>query len=109
MRHEIKGNCFILAFSGDILSTNVGKLKEEIERVMALPEVASCGYTRCHFDLRNTKMIDSMGLNLLVTIVRNEKAHGHKITAEVSSPHLHRTLVFTRMDKQMEIDLVVAA
>jgi anti-anti-sigma factor len=107
MKHELnQSGQLSLVFEEDILSTNVDRLKDQIDKILELPPVKLGGVQKVLFDMKLVKMVDSMGLNLLVNLVKSEKNKGHAIAALVSSLHLHRTLLFTRMDKQMEITLI---
>ncbi|MES2310128.1 MAG: STAS domain-containing protein [Verrucomicrobiota bacterium] len=107
MKHELNQNGQLtLIFEEDILSTNVDRLKDQIDKIMELPPIKSGGIQKILFDMKSVKMVDSMGLNLLVNLVKSEKNKNHSIAALVTSLHLHRTLLFTRMDKQMDITLI---
>ncbi len=48
-------------------------------------------------------MIDSVGLNLLVALVRDMKAQNRKLQAVIASPNIHRTFQFTRLDQQIQV------
>ncbi len=107
MKHVIGQSGEIsLIFEEDVLSTNVDRLKDQIDKIMELPVVKSANLQKLVLDMKLVKMVDSMGLNLLVNLVKSEKNKGRIVSALVTSLHLHRTLLFTRMDKQMEITLI---
>lgn len=107
MKHDMgQSGQLSFLFEEDILSTNVDRLKDQIDKIMELPPVKMGSFQRVHLDMKAVKMVDSMGLNLLVNLIKSEKSKGRTLTALVQSLHLHKTLLFTRMDKQMEITLV---
>ena len=107
MKHELSRSGEVtLVFEEDVLSTNVDRLKDQIDKIMELPSIKTANLHKLVLDMKLVKMVDSMGLNLLVNLVKSEKNKGHLIAALVTSLHLHRTLLFTRMDKQIEITLV---
>jgi anti-anti-sigma factor len=45
------------------------------------------------------KMIDSVGLNFVVTILKAVQANKGKLEVVYANPNVHRTLLFTRLDK----------
>ncbi len=107
MKHELnQDGQMSLIFEEDILSTNVDRLKDQIDKIIELPQVKMASSQKLVLDMKLVKMVDSMGLNLLVNLIKSEKNKGHTIGALVTSLHLHRTLLFTRMDKQIEITLI---
>lgn len=107
MKHELNQSGQItLVFEEDILSTNVDRLKDQVDKLLELPQIKSATISKLVLDMKLVKMVDSMGLNFLVNLVKSQKNLGRSIDALVMSLHLHRTLLFTRMDKQMEITLV---
>jgi anti-anti-sigma regulatory factor len=51
-------------------------------------------------------MVDSTGLNLLVSIIKTVSPRGAKVAAKIANANVHRTFLYTRLDKQMTIELV---
>ncbi len=94
-----------LVIPGDVLSTNVDQLRQAIATAVA-NGVPGQKWETLEFDLRTAKMIDSAGLNLLVSIVRQIEPTGRKLRALIMNPNIHRTLLFTRLDKHMELKLL---
>ena len=92
-----------LAFPGDILSTNVESLRETIFAEFDSIAFKSTVFQDFDFDFRKVQMIDSAGLNLVIAILRQVKKKPTRVTALVSSAHVSRILLFTRLDRQMEI------
>ncbi len=43
-------------------------------------------------------MVDSVGLNLLVTVIKQTKRAGGSVTLRVGSQNVERTFRFTRLD-----------
>jgi anti-anti-sigma factor len=105
MQHQLDTDqhTLTLNFSGDVLSTNATPLRNEIFGVLESPALPPTAWNVLHLDLSKAKMIDSMGLNLIVSIVRAMKTRNAKITTTVSSQNVYRTILFTRLDKQMEV------
>jgi len=88
---------------GDVLSTNADALREKIFGLLESPAVRLGAWDTLSLDLSAAKMVDSVGLNLLVALVRAVKSRQAKIRAIIKSPNIHRTLLFTRLDREMEL------
>jgi anti-anti-sigma regulatory factor len=56
-------------------------------------------------DLTGIKRIDSMGLNLIVTVLGEVRKRGGKMTIEVKEGAIYQAFLFTRLDRQVELVL----
>jgi len=54
-------------------------------------------------DLTSAKMIDSVGLNLVVTWLKRTQKLGAKMQVAYSNANVLRTFIFTRLDKHIEL------
>ena len=95
-----------LTIPGDILSSNVDSVRESIFDIIDSEELASKGYRKITLDLTAAKMIDSAGLNLLVSVLKAAKSKNAAVAARVANPHIQRTFSFTRLDKLIKIEQV---
>lgn len=84
---------------GDILSTNAEATRTAI---LALVENSPASSV-VELDLRATRMIDSVGLNLLVGAIKAKQQRGGEMRILVSHPGVQRILTFTRIDKHATI------
>ena len=89
---------------GDVLSTNVDTIRESIFETIDSEEVTKNGFRKICLDLTAAKMIDSAGLNLLVSVLKVAKAQNASVLARISSPHIQRTFSFTRLDKLINLE-----
>lgn len=48
-------------------------------------------------------MVDSMGLNLIVTLLKDMQQRGSRMQVAYSNPNALRTLAFTRLDRHIEM------
>jgi len=96
-----------LVFTGDVLSTNVGTLRQEIFTLLESQEVKRIPWQTLDLDLTASRLIDSMGLNLLVSVIKLARNRSAKVVGRIASPNVQRALLFTRLNTQME--LVMAA
>ena len=108
MNHTLDKNngALQLAVAGDILSTNVDSLRSEIFSVIGQGEDGSGDWRSLELDLTSAKMIDSAGLNLIVSVLKNAKQRGAAVSAKISSTHIQRTFAFTRLDQQLSVVMV---
>lgn len=105
MKHNLdtNTNTLSLTFPGDVLSTNVDSLKQEAFALLEGDQLKQGNWKTLKLDLTSAKMVDSAGLNLLVSIIKLAKARGAAVRATVGNPNVYRTFIFTRLDKQLEL------
>jgi len=86
---------------GDILSSNAESLKEKLAGELA----AGGGGPIETFELNlvRTRMVDSVGLNLLVWLIKQVRAGGGKLRVSLSDSNVLRTFQFTRLDREAEV------
>lgn len=87
---------------GDLLSTNAKEIRAALEDLLTAPE-RQVGLRTVFLDLTSASMIDSVGLNLIVAILRATKQAGGTMTVRHANANVHRILLFTRLDQQLEI------
>lgn len=92
-----------LTIPGDLLSTNTDQIKKEITAIIESASVKSAGWTTLKLDLTNAKMIDSVGLNLVVSLYKEAKKNNAKTTAVISNANIQRTFLFTRLDTHIQV------
>ncbi|MCC6234108.1 MAG: STAS domain-containing protein [Verrucomicrobiales bacterium] len=103
MTHTIADDTLTVQIPGDVLSTTVEGVRQEVSTLLALPTVKLGCISRLQLDLQRAKMIDSAGVNLLVGLVRACQTANLKLGVIVSSRVVHRTLLFTRLDRHVDI------
>jgi anti-anti-sigma factor len=90
-----------LELPGDVLSTNVRDLRPlifaEIDRMPA------AGAGILELALEHARMVDSAGLNLIVSAMRAVGGKGGRMRVIVANGNVHRTFVFTRLDQHLEL------
>ena len=98
-----------LAIPSDLRSTNVEAISREIQQILEAHQGLAEPWTALHMDLTEAKMIDSAGLNLIVSLIRLSTQRRARVKVTVSNPHVHRTFTFTRLDRQIELELLEPA
>jgi anti-anti-sigma factor len=108
MKHHLdkKGQSLNVEVEGDILSTTQEPLRQSLMSLLASEEIQSANWNLLKLDLTRAAMIDSAGLNLLVSLIKLVRNRGARVAATIASPGVHRTFLFTRLDKQMEVTVV---
>ena len=93
----------LITSSGDLLSTTIEQFRVRADTL--LESGLASTEKPVEIDLRLANMVDSVGLNAIVAIIRKAKAVSRSVRIAVSNQHLYRVLVFTRLDRQAEIVL----
>jgi anti-anti-sigma factor len=102
------GKILRIDVAGDLLSTNFDQVNNALQEVLDGEAVKASSWSTLLLDLTTAKLIDSMGLNVLVGLVKRIGAppRNGRIKTRITSPTIHRTLLFTRLEKYMEVELV---
>jgi anti-anti-sigma factor len=96
-------NVLTVTVPGNLLTTTVEGIRQDFSAVLEEPAVKRVPVELVEFDLSEAKMMDSAGLNLLVSFVKLGRGLGFKVRVLVTSPTLLRVLQFTRIDKLVEV------
>ena len=105
MKHTLDNHTqtLSLVIPGDISSTNADALRTEIFTILESEIISRANWDTLQLDLRAANMIDSMGLNLLVSIIKFARIRESKIVGLIASQNVQRALCFTRLNTQMEL------
>jgi anti-anti-sigma factor len=95
--------CLTLRVTGDLLSTKTDAIRAEADKLLGGPADAPRAWAVFKLDLTGAKMIDSAGLNLVVSMLKRVRLKGGKMQVAYANPNLLRTFVFTRLDEQVEL------
>jgi anti-anti-sigma factor len=89
--------------SGDLTSTNAGELREHLATVLNADTDKPAPWRTLRLELSGAKMVDSVGLNLVVTLLRAVQRLNGKLQVTYTNPNVLRTFQFTRLDKHIEL------
>ena len=92
-----------ISIPGNILSTNAEDLRT---RIFGEVKQANSPWQVVEIDLRRASMVDSVGLNLLVAVIKHVRARNGAIRLVIGNHNVERTFRFTRLDSQAEIVVV---
>lgn len=86
---------------GDLVSTNADQLRAAL--ATTLNSETAPPWDRLRLELLAAKMVDSVGLNLIVTLVRVAQKFDRKVQVTYTNPNILRTFQFTRLDQHVEL------
>lgn len=92
-----------ITIPGDLTSTSVREYGAEIDLALTGPPGAAAPWKIVTLNLAAAKMVDSMGLNLIVKILKAAQSAGGRLQIVFGNPNVHRTLLFTRLDRHAEL------
>jgi anti-anti-sigma factor len=98
-----KEKSLTLRVPGDLLSTNAATLRGEIADLLDFPAGEPPTWRILRLDLTAAKMIDSVGLNLIVSLLKAVQKVGAKMQVAYSNQNVFRTFLFTRLDQHIEL------
>ena len=100
---EPQASTFIASLQGNILSTNAQEVRAQLTAALNDPRSAAGALEVFELDVSRATMIDSVGLNLIVWLLKAVRERGARLRLIVSNVHVERTLQFTRLDQQAEV------
>jgi anti-anti-sigma factor len=88
---------------GDLTSTSFDQAKLSVFQAMADADARRDPWRTLRIDLGNARMVDSVGLNLLVHVIKHVEQHGHHLEIVISHPSVARAIAFTRLDTKLTV------
>jgi anti-anti-sigma factor len=84
----------------DLTSTTAPAFRQILDQTLS---ARPTGWDILELDLSGAKLVDSVGLNLLVGAVKLAQGRGAKVRILTGHPMVLRILTFTRLDRHAEI------
>jgi anti-anti-sigma factor len=103
MNPTLDSKSLTLRVPGDLLSTNAEALRQEANGLLENPDGSPREFDAFKLDLTGAKMVDSVGLNLVVNLLKRAQKRGVKMQIAYSSPNVLRTFIFTRLDQHVNL------
>lgn len=97
-------NVAVCVSQGDLLSTTVKAFREKVDQVMAT-QASNPQWNVLELDLRAARFIDSVGINLIILMIRKMKDRNGSVRVRLSSNSLKRVLDYMRVNDHAEIIL----
>ena len=99
-------NTLTCASAGDLISSTTRAYKDKLEQVIREASATDTpGWSLLEMDLRAARFIDSVGINLIILMIRRMKERGCSVRILIGSANLQRVLLFMRVDQHAEIVL----
>ncbi|MEI6036031.1 MAG: STAS domain-containing protein [Verrucomicrobiae bacterium] len=89
--------------AGDWKSTTVAAVQRDLLKAMESDGVKLAAIGLLELDLSAAAVVDSQGLNLLVTVLKQMKLRGVPVRTKVARRAVYLTLLSVGMDRQMEV------
>jgi anti-anti-sigma factor len=89
--------------TGDLISTNAAAVRGQIDSLLASLGNDPPPASTLRLDLAGAKMIDSVGLNLVVSALKAMQKRGGKLEVAYADTNVFRTFAFTRLDQQLQL------
>lgn len=105
MKHQLLQGTLSVEVPTDLLSTTIEPIREGLRSLLELPEITTAAPRTLCLDLRRCKLMDSAGVNLLVGLIRNCQMRGLKLAVRIVSQPVYRILLFTRLDRHLEVSM----
>ena len=93
---ERKGR-LLVEVSDDVTSTHVSDLRKGLMEI--LDKASGQPWKALYLDMRNARMVDSMGMNWLFAESVRLKEMDKSFVVRISSPAIHRVMQFAGLDK----------
>lgn len=87
--------------SEDIISTHVSELRKGLMEI--LESSGSTSWKALYLDIRNARMVDSMGMNWLFAESVRLKEMNKTFVVRISSPAINRVMQFAGLDKMVTL------
>ena len=88
---------------GDLKSTTVSALQRDFTAMLAADNVRLADLHVLELDLKDAVVIDSQGLNLMVTVLKLMKLREVPMRVRVDRRPVYLTLLSVGMDRQLEL------
>ncbi|HWE52038.1 MAG TPA: STAS domain-containing protein [Bryobacteraceae bacterium] len=88
---------------GNLISTNADQFRTGASSAIEAQSGVSRDWAGIEIDLTAAQMVDSAGLNALISLIRALKHDGKRVLIHVRNPHVYRVCMFTRLDSLAEI------
>ena len=94
---------FTITLNCDLTSTTAEQLRPELHAQLGTPTNPSAPWKLFRLDLAATKIVDSVGLNLIIGLLKAVQQRGAKMQILCANPNVHRTFLFTRLDQHVQL------
>jgi anti-anti-sigma factor len=95
----------VYACPGDLTSSTAKSVREAIEKAITESPNGQKPQALLDLDLTQARFVDSVGINLLVQMIRRMKETGGGVRIRISNANIKRVLSFMRVDQHADVIL----
>ncbi len=95
-----------LALAGDLKSTTVPELQRDVFALLAHDRLRELEARAVVLDLRSAAMVDSLGLNLIIAILRWARERNLSLAIELARRGVYMTMLAVGLERQTELRFV---
>jgi len=99
--HQPDSSELIIRLDSDLLSTNAESLAEDLDA--ALFAHVDAEWSSLVLDLYTARMVDSVGLNLLLALLRRLRERQRSLTVIISSEAIRRAFTTAHLDQHVAV------
>jgi anti-anti-sigma regulatory factor len=88
---------------GNLISTNADQFRSSACSAIDAQSGVNRDWSGIEIDLTAAKMVDSAGLNAIISLIRRLNNDGKRVVIHVRDQHVYRVCMFTRLDGLAEI------
>jgi anti-anti-sigma factor len=96
MVDEVKGR-LLVEIRDEVTSSNVPSLRNGLKNIVDTTDIDA--WKSLYLDMRNSRMVDSMGINWLFAETVRLQGNNKKMVLRISSPAINRVIQFSGLDK----------
>ena len=101
--YNTQTSCLQLTLAGDLKSTTTAALHRDVFSILAHEYARSLQITQVELDISNATMVDSLGLNLVVSVLKWSKQRGAQLRILVGKRGVYSTMLAVGLDRQAEL------
>jgi anti-anti-sigma regulatory factor len=95
--------CLQLVVAGDLKSTTTAALHRDAFAILAHDYARSLSITVVELDISAATMVDSLGLNLVISVLKRSKQRGAASRLIVGKRGVYSTMLAVGLDRQAEL------
>jgi anti-anti-sigma regulatory factor len=101
--YDTQSSCLRLSVAGDLKSTTTAALHRDVFAILAHDHTRSLSITVVELDISAASMVDSLGLNLVIAVLKWSKQRGAALRIIVGKRGVYSTMLAVGLERQAEL------
>ncbi len=101
--YNTQSSCLQLAVAGDLISTTTAALHRDVFVILAHDYARSLSITVVELDISAATLVDSLGLNVVISVLKWSKQRGAAFRIIVGKRGVYSTMLAVGLDRQAEL------